>query len=391
MIAAALDLLLGPPAPGVLGAAVAEYGGELRSLDPVTVTVRPDGAVLVRYRASVRRTDGSRGREVLVAATGSALPAGAAVVAGEYRGLDLHVGVWRWPQDPALPGLALLDDPVTGLRELGVCPTGPVRAVVRAYRPGRRAVVEISDGTQTWFAKVVRPDAVAALRARHDLLAPSVPVPSVLGCSDDGVVVLPRAPGTPLRDLLTRDEMPLPGPAHLEALLTALPDRVMTLPGRRTVLDRVDDAAAVLRLTACGTPGLLGTLRRLHDELRSAATPLHAVVPTHGDFYEGQLLAVDGRVTGLLDVDTVGPGERADDWATLIGHLSVAGPAVPRARHYMDQMLRFACRRVEPAALRHRVAAVVFGLATGPFRTCHPRWPQLTARRLELARTWLHR
>src|SRR5699024_10283018 len=47
----------------------------------------------------------------------------------------------------------------------------------------------------------------------------------------------------------------------------------------------------------------------------------HDVV--HGDFYEAQVFVEDGRVVGLLDIDTVGPGRRADDLACLLAHLSV--------------------------------------------------------------------
>ena len=36
------------------------------------------------------------------------------------------------------------------------------------------------------------------------------------------------------------------------------------------------------------------------------------VVPSHGDFYEANLLVDGGEITGLLDVDAVGPGFRRD-------------------------------------------------------------------------------
>jgi hypothetical protein len=390
MTAPVLDLLLGPQAPAVLAAALAEYGGDLCALDPVTATVRPSGAAVVRYRAAVRRADGSRGAEVLIAATGEAVPAGAAVVAGVHRGADVAVGIWRWPQDPALPGVALLADPAAALRGLGLTVSGPVHVAVRAYRPGQRAVVEICDSATTWFVKVVRPEAVSGLRARHDLLAPHLPVPPVLASSADGVIVLPRAPGTAVRTLIA-DGGWLPRPADLQALLDALPAEVLTLPRRRGQLDRVDDTAAVLRHTAAGHPELLAALPGIVEPLRSALPVPITATPVHGDFYEGQLLAEDGCVTGVLDVDTAGPGERADEWATFVGHLSVAGLTTAGAQAYAAEVLEFAKRSTDPADLRNRVAAVVLGLATGPFRTRHPRWPQLTAQRLELARSWLRR
>ena len=43
--------------------------------------------------------------------------------------------------------------------------------------------------------------------------------------------------------------------------------------------------------------------------------------PTHGDFHEGQLFVSKGLITGMLDIDTMGPGRRADDLACMIAHL----------------------------------------------------------------------
>ena len=44
--------------------------------------------------------------------------------------------------------------------------------------------------------------------------------------------------------------------------------------------------------------------------------------PTHGDFHEGQLFVAKWLITGVLDIDTIGPGRRADDLACMIAHLS---------------------------------------------------------------------
>ncbi len=111
MATPALDLLLGPEAPGVLAAALAEYGGRLDGLNPVNVHVRPTGAAVVRYHAAVQRADGRRTPEILVATTGDRIPPGATIVAGEHRDEPVEVGIWRWPHDPALPGLQTVSDP----------------------------------------------------------------------------------------------------------------------------------------------------------------------------------------------------------------------------------------------------------------------------------------
>jgi hypothetical protein len=82
----ALDLLLGTEGTNVLAAAVAEYDCRLEDLRPAEVNVDPSGAAIVMYVAVVRRADGSCTTEFIGATTGSRIPGGAAVVAGEYGG-----------------------------------------------------------------------------------------------------------------------------------------------------------------------------------------------------------------------------------------------------------------------------------------------------------------
>ena len=65
----ALDLLLGPEAPNVLSAAVAEYGCRLEDLRAADVNVDPSGAAVVTHEAGVRRADGTCTTEFLGATT----------------------------------------------------------------------------------------------------------------------------------------------------------------------------------------------------------------------------------------------------------------------------------------------------------------------------------
>jgi aminoglycoside phosphotransferase len=398
-----LTLLLSPEAEGVLGAAIGDHGVRLEDLRPADTRVRPSGAVRVRYVAEVRRSDGSRSREALVAATGENIPAGATVVAGEYGGQPLEVGVWRWQQDPALPALQIAGDS-TRLAELLSAHGLPIGAApeiaVRAYRPTQRAVLEVRDGDNRWFVKVVRPAELANLRIRHDLLSARLPVPPVLAHASEGIVVLPEASGALLRDQLSSgsDTAALPAPGELEKLLDALPDDLMQLRSNRSILDRAHDSAEVLRICAASDPALsptqaaelTGEATRVVDAALSVSQELsEPPVPVHGDFYHGQLLADGSRITGLLDVDTAGPGERADEWATLIGYLSVLGLSHAPARGYCDAVFAHAEHRIEPGALRRRTAAVVLGLATAPFRARLDDWSKHTASRLALARNWL--
>lgn len=381
----ALDLLLGPQAAAILEAAVGEYNAGLTALRIADAHVAPSGGVRVRYVGDVRRADGNMRRETLVAATGDRIPPGAAVLAGDVDGTPVEVGVWRWPQDPALPGLATAADPARLAELLAV--QGPVGITVRGYRPGQRAVLEATDGSSRWFVKVVAPSAIADLHHRHTVLGAVLPVPPIVASHCDGLIVLPEAPGTLLRALLTRDGLDgtrLPAPSTLQHALDTLPTALLKLPPRPTHLHRVTHSARVLKLTADVD------VREMVDEMHSAATA-SATQPVHGDFHDGQLLVADGGLSALIDVDTAGPGERADEWATLLGHLSVSGLQNPRARYYGTAVLAHAERQTDPADLHLRTAAVVLGLATGPFRAQRPSWRERTAARIELAQQWISR
>ncbi|QNG36414.1 phosphotransferase [Geodermatophilaceae bacterium NBWT11] len=369
-----LQLLLGDAAVDLWSAALAPTGATLRSLRATSVSLRADGAATVQYAAALVDAAGTPTRDTLAAVTGSRIPDGAAVLAGEVDGGTVHVGLWRWPLDPALPALAWATSAAAVRRRLPALGVPAEEAVLRlrAYRPGRRAVVEVVAPGGCWFLKVVPPAAVAGLAGRHDLLVGAVPAPPVLARTDDGVLVLPALPGTPLRDLL--DDLPALVPA-LDGVLDALPASLATLPRVRTPLDRAAGHGAVLGLV---TPHLRPRLDRLTVALAAVDPGDHPLVPVHGDFYEAQLLLADGAVSGLLDVDGAGAGHRIDDWATLLGHLVVLG---------RDDVRRAVAAALPwPAGqLAARVSAVVLGLATGPFRVQLAGWPRRTEARLALA------
>jgi hypothetical protein len=392
----ALDLLLGPEAPNVLAAAIAEYGCRLEDLRAAEVNVEPSGvAVVVMYVAGVRRADGTCTTEFLGATTGSRIPAGAAVVAGEYRGEPVEVGIWAWPRDPALPALPTASDRVLLaeiFREFGLstAPTLDIRP--RGYRPAHHAVLEVHDGRFRWFVKVVRPSAVADLCHRHAVACRNVPVPPVVASTRDGLIVLPEGQGTPLRTLIIDGDAALPSPDVLESVLDALPAELMMLAPRPSHLHLVNYHAGVLRCAAADEPAVLTLVADVVEVLQSVEAQPEETVPVHGDFYEGQLLAEDGRVTAVLDIDTAGPGERSDEWATFLAHLSALGldtVAGDGALGYADAVLAHAERRVPAKQLRLRTAAALLGLASGPFRVQQHQWAEHTVARLGLAMTWL--
>ena len=384
---AELRLLLGEDAAGLLAATAEAAGGDLKGWKARQVMHQPGRSTVVQYRAEVAWPDGRASAETIVAATGERIPDGAAVLGDGTT----KVAVWRWPIDPSLPGLTRALDRgrvAALLDEVGV-DGGAVQLRVRAYRPGRRAVVEATGRRGRLVLKVVRPTTVEALHAAHRSLAAALPVPDSLGWTDDGILVLPAVPGTTLRELLRSGHSQLPAPAAIDALLDRLPADLSAGPRRRDLLTSAEHHAGMV---ASVLPTLRGRLEDLLADLHARPRGDHDLVAVHGDLYEAQLLADRGRLTGLLDVDTAGAGHRAEDIANLCAHLSVLALVSDRPKvikRYGAEVLAHAEARFDRDDLRARITAAVVGLATGPFRVLEANWPQATVRRLDLASEWL--
>jgi hypothetical protein len=248
-------------------------------------------------------------------------------------------------------------------------------------------VVEVVTPRGHLFLKVVPPRRAEALHRRHVALSSGVPAPRSHGWSAGlGVVALQALPGRTMRRALDGRGIPLPGPGALLGLLDALPPC-----GGATVETPSASAARHGRLVATVVPALSSRVSRLVAAVECACDP-DDNVPVHGDLHDAQLLVDAGSITGLLDVDTAGQGHRTTDLATLVGHLStlaLTSSRRPAVEHYAAGLLAGFDATVNPARLRREVAAVVLGLATGPFRVLERGWPAGTERRVSLAEQWL--
>jgi hypothetical protein len=384
-----LRLLLGSDAAGLLATVAGVAGGDLVFWRPRQVTHQPARSTVVQYRVGVRWGNGETTSETFVAATGDRVPATGAAI---FEDASTRVAVWRWPRDPFLPGLSdALDARKVGslLDDLGI-DGGSVRLRTRAYRPGRRAVVEATGRRGRLFLKVVRPERVEALHERHRSLARLLPVPDSLGWSNTGVLVMPARPGETLRAALRSSRHPAPPPEAISSLLDRLPPDLAVGPQRRDLLSSVGHHMKVISATVPSMASRLDSLS--HSMAMAGDDDPGQVIAAHGDLYEAQLLVDRGRITGLLDIDTAGPGLRVDDLANFCAHLSVLAQMSDRPRPIRRlgaALLGHAETQHDRAVLRRRIAAAVIGLATGPFRVLEANWVGNTARRLDLATEWL--
>jgi hypothetical protein len=375
--------LLDEAVPVSVRVALGSQGISVLRADAVQVMWWPGERITVRYAADLGgRVEGRR----QVVATSGAIPVGAAIV--ESHGTE--VGVWTVPHDPALPGLAPATDGPTLRRllcDLGASARAEPVARLRAYRPGRRAVVEVSGGGATTFLKLVSPKRVGALHQTHATLARHLPVPHSLGYDEElGLLAMEALPGVSLRRALETPAEPLPTPEVIDRLLDCLPAGAAMSPSR-SARDRLARVAGLLiRLVPEEEDAIEALVSGIGQDSCARS------VPVHGDLYEGQILVVGGAIAGLVDVETFGMGRAGEDQAAMIGHLSLwqqISTQPERTRRLGSRFLAEWDRRFDPTDLRRRAAAVILSLATGPFRVQSPAWPEETRRRIRLAESWL--
>jgi aminoglycoside phosphotransferase len=376
--------LTGDAALDVLAPAVAATGGRLVACRPVHVQYRPGSDLVVRFTATVAGGDGREiGETLLAATTVHGPPVGTLPIEAELPdGSILRVGVWRWPFDPVLPALEEAVTPSRLGRRLAGIIGDPLRLEVVAYRPTERAVVRVeADDGRRLYVKVVRPAIAADLVEHHRrLLDAGLPVPEVV--ADDagtGLIVMAELTGPTLRDLLKSRTRPWPAPAEFLDLSRRLAGAV--LPSARPVRSRTADAAAHAAMLATVLPeqaarltNLSATFGALQPE--SDARP-RAII--HGDLHEGQIVVDEsGLVRGLLDIDDVGPGDPLDDLATSLAHLrfraSTTAGGDADLDNYADDLRLAYAGEVDGDQLDATTAAVIVGLATGPFRIQQPGW-----------------
>ena len=249
-----------------------------------------------------------------------------------------------------------------------------------------KAVIKTSSGPRTFFVKVLRESAYAPTLQRHELLRRArFPAALVAAATADFVLVLHELPGRPLAQAIFDEAMPCTAESMI-MLLDSMPSDVVALPRRPPWTGAVGTYAEMI---AAALPVLDPQLQWLVAQVSGGlAGAQPGLEPTHGDFHEGQLFVSNGLITGLLDIDTMGPGgvlmilpaSRAPFHDAANDTEQAAG-----LTRLINLWLQVFDTRVDPADLRLRAAGVIVSLATGPYRSQEPNWQAETTRMIESA------
>jgi aminoglycoside phosphotransferase len=268
---------------------------------------------------------------------------------------ELGLRAWVFPDDPALPGLALVIDPAGMADALRVAlPPDPGGAALMRctvalarYRPGRRATLRVDAWfkrgrhahRRTYYVKVYHDRQKAAavwevttrLAAARPIRDGRVSVPPVVAFAPQvPMLVQEPVPGKPL-DLLL-------GPLHGTAVRPEprAVAGVIAAAGALAALHEVEPSAGKERLLVKEAQRMFRRSeavsaldRDLGRQMTGVATALtsaaadlpYVVAGGHGDCKPSQFLVGAGG-TGVLDFDHAGPADPVADVATFAASLT---------------------------------------------------------------------
>jgi len=377
----------------LLSAAVRAAGARLITSRVRSIHHRPGRSRSVLHDAAIE-VAGQRSQVLLVTHVDvRGYPEGAFVLAAD----DLQVAVWRFPFDPYLPGLPPAISPARVrelLDQLGAAP-GTVTLRTRAYRPTRRAVVEVRvdgpvKGRVLYFKVLPLARARSVARRHRQLTAAGLPVPRLVGSAGrQGIVAIEALGGATLTEALSTTAL-LPAPAAvLELSQRFAVSGVRGSRDPRAFADPVRHVGLLSELLPHRANEIAG-LARVASEVDAA------LVGVHGDLHPGQLLlGPDGAITGVLDVDGAGQGYLAHDAGNLIAHLGATRdlhpPSGARSGGYAREIEAVYAEVVGVEPLARATAAAWLGLATSAHRAQEPTWREQVEQRLDRAAQLLHR
>ncbi len=298
--------------------------------------------------------------------------------------------VFRYPDDPYLPGLASIASATTAQDVLPrYVPLHPQRLYVEVvrYRPTSRAVLRHTVSWRrsdvqplTLFVRAVPPERVPAFVAAGELAERSgFSLPRLAGhWAEGGVLWLASVPGDTVRSLIRDGGAPEPG-----RILDGIAPLWASPPPDST--SRAPDLSLYLR----ATDGLLRQV--LEDEearltLRDAMVPLRRFVEAwkpsslaHNDFYDDQLLLTPEDRLVLADFEEVGPGDPLLDIGNFLAHLrwmARFGIAPDECDAYRRELRDMALERFrwDRSELALREAFALLRLSSNPVRRLRADW-----------------
>jgi len=323
---------LSPPreeeALDALRTALAGGGRKLVTAQLQTIDPSPAGDLL-GFDVSTRGAgvDTEQQRIYLEPAAADGPPAGVVRAMQGERGWD----VWAYPNDPQLPALAAAAHPTAArvlLDRMDLYVDGEPRVESLSYRPHRRAVLRVTTRLWTIFLKVVPPAATEAIAERHTRWAAAgIDVPPVLAWSPAGLIALGALPGRALAEDLAEVAADPTFSDRLAELRLAIGRIDEPRPARRSFAARADWYRRRLGRRYPEHADELASLTSRISHLYESSQPRTEAI--HGDLHLGQLFQdADGRLS-VLDLDTGGTGDPADDDAAMWAHLVATALRAP--------------------------------------------------------------
>ncbi len=305
-----------------------------------TVQVEPGaGGIISGHEVVLEAADGTRRSETVYLETDPRSTDRAGVLHLRDDDTGSVVAVWLYPADPELPALPASVFPAAAaalLARLSLDATD-LTLEVATYRPGKRAVVRMTTASGTFYLKIVRPASAALIADAHAGWAScGLPVPEVLAFSPEGLVAMSPLAGVEAASVvgaIAADDAAIETTIDaIHAITTRIGIIPSDAPARPSLVSRLDWYLGRAEWLA-GSAGIRDLGASIEALYRRGGDPTPNVT-VHGDLHLAQLFvdpAQPHRITGVLDIDTSGTGDPADDCAALWAHCHAL------AQHRLDQ------------------------------------------------------
>ena len=296
------------------------------------------------------------------------------------------VELYRYPDDPHLPGLKTAADPESAhklvSRHVLTFPGRRLQVERVRYRPGSRAVLRHKIGKVKLYARVMRPKAVPVYFKAGELADRSgFAVPRLAGHWENGATIwLSEVPGKNMRIQMRRGHQPDPtllleGLEHLWNTPLSTRARPFNLPGLYYRAKRSFRHA--LKDDLQGRQHLNQSTRVLDPFIKQWRPSTIA----HNDFYDDQMLMLpDGRIA-LVDFEETGIGDPLLDVGSFLAHLKwmshFKGKSDRDAGGAFHTLLRETALERFPWTERQlnlREAVCLFRVCTNALRRPRPDW-----------------